>query len=163
MRKSILIIAILLGSISLIAQGEISFGLSTKYQKKAPTEEWSGWKEPTGPILIYMDLGFGFLAIDNGYNDKFILDLKTTSQEEDSPSKRVFSVKAIDNTGKACTLAFTYFSTGDFALTVLYNDIHYSYWCDEEHGAQGYPYKFFDSKPPEPTESPRIKSPSTYI
>lgn len=165
MRKAIYIIVLLLGSLTVFSQSEISFGLATKFQSKVSHEEWAGWEEPSAPILIYMDLGFGFLAIENGYHDRFILDMGTIQKTADSPSKTVYTLKAKDNTGKTCTLEFTYFASGNFALTIAYNDVHYSYWTEEENGSQGYPYMYFNSTAPQPTESPGIKSPtdSHYI
>ena len=152
--------AFLLGSLAGFAQEEISFGLATKYQSKSPTESWGEWQVPTEPILVYFDLGFGFTAIENGYHDRFILKKETTTKTYDSPDKTIYTIKAVDQEGKSITLEFVYFASGNFALIIMYNDIHYSYWCDGDHGAPGYPYKYFNSNPPESTPSPKIKSPS---
>ena len=159
MKKALLIITLLLGSLIVFSQSQISFGLSTKFQSKQSYEEWAGWNEPSSPILIYMDLGFGFLAIENGYHDRFILATETTEKTFDSPEKIVYTLKAKDNTGKTCTLEFSYFASKNFALTIRYTDIHYSYWISEDNGAMGYPYIYFNSTAPPPTRSPGIKSP----
>ena len=150
----------LLGSLVLFSQGETVFALASKYQSKVPAAEWGQWQQPSEPILIYMDLGFGFVAIENGYHDRFILKKETTTKTYDAPDKSIYSVRAIDQSGKLCTLQYVYFSDGSFAMVILYNDIHYTYWCDGEHGAEGYPYKYFNSQPPQPTQSPKIKEPS---
>ena len=160
MKKLILILAILLGSLSLFSQ-QTTFALATKYQSKSPSSEWGEWQKPSDPILIYMDLGFGFIAIENGYHDRFIVSKETTAKTYDSPEKTIFTVRAIDQSGKNCTLEFCYFATGNFAIIIIYNDIHYSYWCDGEHGAEGYPYQYFNSQPPQPTPSPKVKDPGS--
>lgn len=157
MKRLILLIFVAVFSTALFAQGEASFGLATKYQSKLPTSEWGEWKSLNEPMLIYMDLGFGFVAMENGYNDRFILNKESTTKTYDAPDKTVFSVKAIDNQGKQCTLKFVYFAGGDFALIAEYGDMHYTYWCDGEHGAHGYPYKYFNSSPPQSTPSPKVK------
>lgn len=150
--------AFLLGSLAIFSQDQTSFGLATKYQSKAPIASWGEWMEPEEPILVYFDLGFGFAAIENGYHDRFILRKETTTKTYSGEDKNIFMVKAIDQEGKNCSLEFVYFASGNFSLIIMYNDIHYSYWCDKNHGALGYPYKYFNSQPPDPTPSPKLPS-----
>jgi hypothetical protein len=144
MKKLFFILLLAIFSVTIFAQDRLSFGVAKDYQVKNSSESWGGWVEAESPILIYMDLGFGFIAVENGYHDRFILN--STILTTDNSDVKVFTIKAIDQTGKECTIEANFFVSGNFALTVRYSDIQYSYLIEEDMGAIGYPYKYFENK-----------------
>lgn len=150
MKKLLVILAIFFAISTIQAQDELSFGVSVEYQVKEPGDNWMGWIDCESPVLIYMDLGFGFMAVQNGYNDRFILN--TLDNTYDGDDKKVFFMDAVDKEKKPCTIEFTYFASGNIAITIRYSDIHYSYLIEQEFGKTGYPVDYFkNSKSAEET------------
>ena len=71
MRKLLFILAIFFAfSFTSKIEAQNSFGVAVEYQSKKSGDPWGAWMESTEPILIYIDLGFGFVAIENVYKDR---------------------------------------------------------------------------------------------
>jgi hypothetical protein len=140
MKKIILTLAIIFTFITVDAQ--ISFGVATQYQISKPDQEWPGWQTAESPVLIYIDLGFGFAAIENGYHDRFII--KTLDKVGNYSDRNRYQMKCVDKERKPCTLYLTQFSSGNTSLEIHYNDIEYAYFVDGEMDASGYPFQYFN-------------------
>lgn len=141
MKKILFILAISILSLNIFAQSQISWATSNSYQVSSPSEDWPGWMEAESPVLIYTDLGFGFIAIENGYRDRFIIkEVDGTFSNENSD---IIRIKCIDRETKNCTIEITKFHNGNSALTVKYNNVWYSYLVLKENGFEGYPFGHF--------------------
>lgn len=142
MKKLLLVLYIVLCSLSAFSQSEISYGISYSYQvKESGKEEWSGWIESPSPILIYMDLGFGFIAIENGFKDRFIIKELVGKYSEDNFD--VTEMICSDKEKKECTIEIIKFYSGNTALIIKYIDVYYSYLVLKDNGLIGYPFQYF--------------------
>ena len=152
MKKLIFILAILFAvGISNKVEAQISFGVAVEYQSKETYEPWGTWLPAEVPILIYMDLGFGFIAIENGYKDRFII--KSLDNLNTDSDKKAYIMKCVDKDKKECTVKLVHFASGNSALEILYNDIKYAYLVNSEFDASGYPFKYFENKQEEKANS----------
>jgi cold shock CspA family protein len=144
MKKLFIALTLLIFSLSVYSQNEISYGVSLLYQEKKVNSDWSGWKEASSPILLYMDLGFGFIAVENGYKDRFIIkeiDGKFSNENSD-----VTRIRCVDKEKKNCTVEIVKFHNGNSALVIKYADIQYSYLVLEGDGYVGYPFQYFNKE-----------------
>ena len=100
--------------------------------------------ESTEPILIYIDLGFGFVAIENGYKDRFIIN--SLDHLNTGPDKKAYVMKCVDKNKKECTIRIVHFTSGNTAVEISYNDIEYAYLVNSDFDSAGYPQKYFENK-----------------
>lgn len=136
-----LILSVIIAIFSLTAFAQINYAVSVEYQTKLPTEEWtSQWEKVNSPVLIYLDMGFGFIAVENGYKDRFII------VEMDKLSEDRYKMKCTDKDKKQCTLETIFFESGNIALVIMYNDIHYAYLINSEATIDGYPFLYFEDE-----------------
>jgi len=123
---------------------QISFGVAAELQSTEVDKNWPGWVEASNPILIYIDLGFGFIAIENGYRDRFIIN--SLEPLPGSSERTSYVMKCVDKSKKQCTIRINHFRSGNTAVEVLYNDIKYAYLVNSEMDASGYPFQYFENK-----------------
>jgi len=145
MRKLLFILAIFFafGAYNNI-DAQNSFGVAVEYQSKKTGDPWGTWMEASKPVLIYIDLGFGFIAIENGYKDRFIIN--SLDPLATSPEKTAYIMKCVDKNKKECTIKVVHFQSGNTALEISYNDIEYAYLVNSDFDAAGYPNKYFENK-----------------
>lgn len=164
MKKLFKVIAILgmvfIGA-SIFAQQ--SYATVDKYQAKYTEEDWGEWLDITGggTMIIYLDMGFGFMSITNSQFDRFIL----TKMEEpvETEKKITYVFEAINAVGVNSKIYYTYTKESDsFTLTITYDDMQYSYLLKEDF--DGYPSKLFgtDESGIEPSPEPRKRDKSKF-
>lgn len=146
MKKLFLLIALLLSGLYISAQNEVTYGIAKYYQVKVSNDKWGEWEKIEGKVLVYFDMGFGFISVLNKNIDKFIvLEYKDVIKDK---GKTIYNIRAIDKNGIKCNLYTIFFESGNFSFTISYSDIQYSYLIEEEF--VGYPYGLFTK----PTKKP---------
>ena len=144
MKRFLIILGMLIAFTAVNAQDQVFYGVALQYQTSSPNEAWPGWKDCQTPVLFYVDMGFGFIAIQNGWSDRFIInDFVNNYSNSD---KQVYIFNCVDKERKPLVVEFTIFTSGNLALTVKYTDVHYAYIVNSDMGATGYPYEYFKNK-----------------
>ncbi len=148
--KKLLIILVMFFAVSTSkAQNQIFYGVAVEYQSTTIGSDWPDWVDCESPILLYVDLGFGFIAIENGYKDRFIVnELKETYEGED---KLVLTLTCVDRSRKPATVMFTVFAAGNLVISIYYTDVKYAYKVQSDDGDTGYPFEYFKNKPKQNT------------
>lgn len=121
---------------------QISYGVATQYQVSKPDQNWPGWSEADNPVLIYIDLGFGFIAVENGWKDRFII--KSLDKVGNYSDRNRYAMKCVDKERKPCTIYLSHFNSGNTSMEISYSDIEYAYLVDGEMDAGGYPSQYFN-------------------
>jgi len=91
--KLIAIFGMLMIGASIFAQSQLSYATVDKYQAKYTEDNWGEWKDIEGEIIIYLDMGFGFMAITNSNFDRLILTKMEDPVETEKKISYVFEAK----------------------------------------------------------------------
>lgn len=130
---------------------QISWTTVDKYKVKETYDNWdTAWIATTGPIYIYLDMGFGFATITNERFDRFIL---TSLEEPVKKGNRTYSkMTAVDSRGIGCEIRLSVYDDQTKTLMVTYSDVQYEYLMDKETN-KGFPDKIFEEPKENKTKS----------